>query len=234
MKHEKVLIMLCVLLAFMCSVTLSNLFRIHVDAQETQVITTTQVNLVDTNGRLRGVLSGEDEYGMASIAFYDDQGQVRNTFGIDNSGSPVLRLNNQDGIDRLSARVVGEDARLIVGDDKRQGQFALVSGMPVLSLAEGGINRAGIQMGQEGETSLVLFGSEGHRSVVLSVDSNDTPLVTLYEEGRQRLSFGVVSESAVLNASDGSRTRLVMGVAQNGRPSINFLNENGEVIHELP
>ena len=222
------------LLAFVCSVTLFNLFRVHVDAQGTQVITTTQVNLVDSDGELRGVLSGEDEYGMSSIAFYDDQGQVRATFGIENSGSPVLRLNNQDGVDRLSARVVSEDARLIVGDDKRQGQFALVSGMPVLSFAEEGINRVGVQMGQEGEPSLVLFGSEGHRSVSLSVDSNDTPLVTLYEKGRQRLSFGVVREAAVFNASDGDQTRLVMGVAQNGRPSINFLNENGEVIQELP
>ena len=49
-----------------------------------------------------------------------------------------------------------------------------------------------------------------------------------------RLTLGVVQQAVVVNFSDASQTRLVMGVADNGRPSITFLNADGEVVQELP
>ena len=159
--------------------------------RDPQVATTGQLNLVDADGRIRGVLSADDERGMTSLAFYDASGQVRATFGVDDTGSPVMRFQNSTGTEHLVARLANNDTFLVVGDDQqRHGVFASVSGTPVLSLADGGQSRAQMQIGEEGEPSLVLLGREGRRSVTVTVDRSDTPVVTLYEEGMARDPWG--------------------------------------------
>ena len=235
MKHEKAWMMGGMLLASLCGGALTSLFGSHVDAQGSQVVTTTQLNLVDAGGNLRGVLSAEDERGMTSLAFYDASGQVRGTFGVEASGAPVLRFENGAGVEHLVARVSNADTVFVVGDDQqRHGVFASVSGTPVLSLADGGQSRAQLQLGAEGEPSLVLFGRQGRRSVAVTVDRSDAPVVTLYEQGSPRATLGVVQQAAVINLSDGGQTRLVIGVADSGQPSISFLNENGDFVQTLP
>ena len=105
----------------------------------------------------------------------------------------------------------------------------------MLSLADGG-RRAGLSFTSvtTGSPVSCCSAARGQRSAVSTVDSGDTPLVTLYDDRRQRLTLGVVQQAVVVNFSDASQPRLVMGVADNGRPSINFLNANSEVVQELP
>ena len=58
--------------------------------------------------------------------------------------------------------------------------------------------------------------------------------MTLHEEGQLRAAFGVQNKAAVLNMADDTQVRLVLGVAENGRPSISFLNSDGSIAEELP
>ena len=202
---------------------------------QADVVTARQVNLVDDSGRLRGVLSGRDERGLASIAFYDPQGQVRGVFGAEDDGTPVVRLLDTGGQRRLVAEVQGESALVVVGEqDGRNGMLASIGGTPVLSLADRGRSRLQMQLADDGAPSLDLLTTQGQRGARVVVDSSDAPVVTLYEEGTRRVALAVIQRAAVLNFSDPTRQRLVVGVAQNGRPSISFLNENGEVAQELP
>ncbi len=212
----------------------SMFFTSDVQAQA-EVVTARQVNLVDDSGHLRGVLSGRDERGLASLAFYDSQGQVRGVFGTQDDGTPVLRLLDDGGQLRLVAEVQGESALLVVGErDGRNGMLASVGDTPVFSLADRGRSRIQMQLADDGAPSLNLLTSQGQPGVGVIVSSSDASVVTLYEAGASRVVLGVVQEAAVLNFSDSTSQRLVVGVAKNGRPSISFLNENGEVVQELP
>lgn len=206
-----------------------------VAAQGGQVVTATQVNLVDASGQLRAVLAGRDERGMASLSFYDGAGQVRGIVGIEETGTPVLRLLTAQGQNRLQAFVENEDVFVIAGDDA--GQSALlgtVGDTPMLSLGDGQRVRLRAQLSPEGTPALGLFDAEAQRSVTVETDSVGAPFLTLYEAGRPRTTLGITQRTAVVNMTDGQRARLVMGVAENGRPSVTFLDENGEVVGELP
>ena len=52
-------------------------------------VTTGQVNLVSRAGRIRGILSAEDERGMASLTLYDEAGQMRSALAIGPDGTPA-------------------------------------------------------------------------------------------------------------------------------------------------
>ena len=215
----------------------SNLLLMNrVEAQApAEAVTTSQLNLVGDGGRLRAVLSARDERGLASLAFYDDAGQVRGVFGIQPDGTPTMRMFTATGQSRLFAALQGDDALVVVGDENgRQGLLGALGGTPMLSFGDSGRTRIQMQIGDSGAPQLALFTSAGQRGATLAVGSDDAPLLTLYDAGRPRAAFGVVQQSTVLNLSDATRPRLVFGVAENGRPSVNFFDENGEVIHELP
>jgi hypothetical protein len=199
-------------------------------------VTTTQVNVVDADNRLRAVLSGQDERNMASLAFYDPDGQVRAIVGLDANGVPLVNLLNRTGENRLRASVLGEDAVVVVGSDAtRSGTFGVLGGVPVLSLDDGRQSRVRVQVNQDGSSSLGLFDGRGAQSVVVSVDAaTGLPLMSFHEEGSTRLALGVLEQAAVLNLYDAEQPRLVIGVAQDGHPSMSFLGENGQVVQELP
>jgi hypothetical protein len=80
----------------------------------------------------------------------------------------------------------------------------------------------------------VFFGGDGQRSAALTVDDSDTPLLTLYESGRPRVTLGVVQQAAVINMTGASESRLVIGVAGEGRASVTFIDPEGQVVAELP
>jgi len=202
---------------------------------QADVVTVRQINLVDDVGRLRGVLSGRDERGLASIAFYDTEGQVRGIIGTQETGSPVLRFLGSDGRSRLTAEVQGRDPVLVVGEeDERAVVLASFGGTPVLRFSDRQRARLQMQVGENGAPSLDLLTSQGQRGAAVVVDSNDAAIVTLYGGGQPRVVLGVTQQSAVLNLSDAASPRLVIGVAENGRPSITFINENGAVLEEFP
>ena len=92
--------------------------------QASEVVTTRQINLVDASGALRAILSARDERGMASLAFYDFEGQVRSVVGLENTGRPFLRFLTSDGRRRLQATLENDDALVIAGDESdRAGMF---------------------------------------------------------------------------------------------------------------
>lgn len=207
----------------------------RVGAQDQEVVTTTQVNVVDRDGRLRAVLSGQDERGTASLTFYDSNAQARSVVGVEQDGTPSLRLLTSRGQSRVLVLVDGEDGVVIVGDEAgRNGVFGSVGGSPVLNLGDAGVSRVRLQLGEGGEPSLGFYNANGQPGAVLLTDDTDDPFLMLYAGGRARVALGVTDETAVLNLSGPSQTRLVMGVGQDGFPSLTFLEEDGQIIQQLP
>lgn len=247
MMDEKTKTAVMLLAASFCGGALASLLLGGpVGAQGPQAVTTTQVNLVDAGGSLRGILSAADERGQPSLAFHDADGRVRGRFGVERSGAPAIDLWNAAGERRLSVRVAGDDALLVVGGDEpaqgsrddgdgaRRVVFGSAAGTPVLDFAAGRRSRMQLQLGEGGAPSLVLFGRDGSRRAAVTVGGDDTPLMTLYDAGRPRVTLGVVRQAAVLNLSGAAESRLVVGVAGNGRPSVTFVDEAGQVVGELP
>ena len=208
---------------------------VTVRAQGGQAVTTTQLNVLDPDGRLRAVLAGHDERRMASLSFYDSAGQVRSIVGIDENEIPLVRLLDQAGQSRLNALVQDGDGLVIAGDeDTQSGVFGIAGGSPLLSLLEAGRSRARLQVAPDGSPSLRLFDGDGRQTSALTVGASEAPLMTLHDQGQLRAAFGVQEQAVVLNMADTQQVRLVIGVARDGRPSVSFLSENGQPIQELP
>ena len=204
-------------------------------AQGGEALTASQVNLVDAGGMLRGVLSARDERGQASLAFYDADGRTRARFGVSQQGDPELELRNAAAEARLAASVTGDDALLTVGDERQaHGVLGAAAGVPLLSFGDGRQARMQLQMGADGRPSVVLAGADGQRSAALSMDSEDAPLLTLYHAGRARVTLGVVQEAAVINVSGPGQSRVVVGVAADGFPSVSLYDDAGEAIGAIP
>ena len=236
MRHERVLLAGMLLAASFCGGALATLLLGgQVEAQSPRAVTTPQVNLVDAGGTLRGVLTAADESGGPSLAFHDGEGRVRGLFRVGPSGAPAFNLLNADGAPRFSARLAGDDTLVVVGDDQRRHSvLGTASGTPVLSFADGRRGRLQMQLGTGGAPGVVLFGGDRQRSAALTVDDSDTPLLTLYEAGRPRVTLGVVQEAAVINMSGAPESRLVIGVSGDGRASVTFIDRQGRVVAELP
>ena len=204
-------------------------------AQSAPVVTARQVNLVDASGVLRAVLSARDERGMASLAFYDSDGQVRGVVGIEPTGRPFLRMLNRVGERRLLATIEGEDALVITGDEAaRSGMFGSVAGSPMLAFRAGGLSRVRLQLNRAGQPNFGLFDASGRRGATLVLDDTEAPLFTLYKQNRPRVTLGVVQEATVLNMGNADRTHLVMGVRPDGHPSLSFYDEEGNIFEHLP
>ena len=222
--------------AAFCGGALSSLlFGAPAGAQGADAVTASQVNLVDGGGVLRGVLSARDEQGQASLAFYDADGRTRARLGVGPQGDPALEFSNPAGEARLAAGVTGEDALLIVGDERQaHGVLGAAAGVPLLSFGAGQQARMQLQMGPDGRPSVVLAGADGQRSAALSMDSEDAPLLTLYHAGRARVTLGVVQEAAVVNLSGPGQSRVVVGVAADGFPSVTLYDDAGEAVGAIP
>ena len=190
---------------------------------------------MDAAGALRGVLSAQDESGQPSLAFYDADNQPRARFGFGPDGNPAVELRNAAGQPRFSAGVIRDDTLLIVGDERQaHGVFGSASGVPLLSFADGRQSRMQLQMGDDGRPSVVLVGGDGQRSAAVTMDRDDSPLLTLYDAGRARVTVGVVQQATVINLNGPGQSRVVMGVAADGHPSVTFFDDAGEVMGTLP
>jgi len=236
MTDNRVVMASLLLVTSFCGGAVASLmFGARVEAQMDLAVTTTQVTLVDDQGTIRGMLRARDESGATSLTFYDSDGQTRSVLAVEADGRPILRLQNAAGEPRLSARVTGEDTLIIVGDDREtHAVLASASGVPVLSFADGQRGRAQLQLAPTGAPSLIFSGRDGQRSAAVTVDDTDTPVMTLYEGGRPRVTLGVVQQAAVLNMTGAADSRVVIGVAGNGRGSVTIVDEAGQVVGELP
>ena len=209
-------------------------------AQGSDVVTASQVNLVDSGGRLRGVLSGEDERGLTSLTFYGPDGTARGVLGLDSDGTPALRLTDPTGVVQLSASVRGGNASVTVGDEAaRSAVFGSLGGTPVVGLSHAGRARLQLELGTggqpnlslQGEPTLNLLGAPGQRAISLSVDADGAPFLSLYDAGgAPRLLMGAVQGTAVVNLGDGTRPRLVLGVTDQGEGSLGFYDAEGTLV----
>lgn len=200
-----------------------------------QVLNVSQINLVDGSGRLRGVLAAGDERGFASLAWYDPAGQVRSLSGVGQDGTPVVQLYDSFGEPRLQASVDGETAMIVAGaGNAGQGFFGTIGGSPLVTLTDGRQNRLQLLLNASGRPRALLSDDAGRPGLDLSVGGDDMPRVALAAAGLLRGLFTVARDAAVINLRDGERPRLILGVAENGRPSVNFFDEEGELAVEIP
>ncbi len=198
------------------------------------VVTATQVNLVDDAGRLRGVLAGSDPGGLASITLHDRAGRARSTLAVEPDGTPLLQLHGPGGETRLRATVRGGDALIVVGPEAEgQGLFGAVQGRPILTLGDGARTRLQMHLNGDGLPRLALADGAGRESASLAVGGDDMPQLALSAAGRRRALLTAVGNATVLNLGDAAATRLVAGVAEDGAPSIIFLDGQGSFVASL-
>ncbi len=236
MLRERGWLAVVVIVASMVGGAVSNLLlTARLDAQGADVVTASQVNIVDSGGRLRAVLAADDELGMTSLTFYGPDGAMRGVVGAEPDGTPMLRFNNAAGVSRLTASVRGDEPVISVGDDAALSVLiGSVGGRPIVGLSERGRMRLQMNLGGEGEPHLSLFNSAGQLGLGLVVNGDNAPVVSLFDAaGAQRLTMGIVQGSTVVNLGDGTRSRLVLGVADNGRASVAFYNAGGELERDL-
>ena len=141
----------------------------------------------------------------------------------------MLRLNDPAGVGRLSASVRDDDAVISVGDEAARGTLiGSFGGTPLVSLSDRGRPRLQMTLGDQGEPQLSLFNTAGQRGVGLVVAADDAPFLYLWDAaGAQRLTMGTVQGSTLVNLGDGTRPRLVLGVADTGRASVAFYDADG-------
>ena len=236
MLRERGWLTVTVILASLVGGAASNLFLpARLGAQGADVVTVSQVNIVDSEGRLRAVLAGEDERGMTSLVFYGPDGTVRGVVGVEPDGTPVLRFNNPAGVGRLSASVRNDEPVITVGDEAaRSVRLGSFGGTPMVGLLHRGGTRLRMTLNDQGEPRLSLFNTAGQRGVSLVVAADDAPFLYLRDAaGAQRLAMGTVQGSTVVNLGDGTRPRLVLGVADNGRASVAFYDAEGALERDV-
>ena len=211
------------------------LLTARLDAQGAGVVTASQVNIVDGSGRLRAILSGDDERGMASLAFYGPDGAFRGLVGIDADGHPVLRFTDPGGATRILARVGQEDGMVTVGDETaRHALVGSQAGTPFLALSDGRRIPMQLTLGGEGQPRVNLFNRRGQPGIGMIVGADDAPFLSVFDTGgAQRVTLGTVQGATVVNLGDGTRTRMVLGVAENGRASLAFYDDEGGMEREV-
>ena len=198
------------------------------------VVTATQVNLVDGAGRLRGVLAGSDPGGLASITLYDQAGRARNTFAVEPDGTPVIQLHGPGGETRLRATVQGSDALIVAGPEAEgQGLFGAIQGRPIMTLGDGARSRLQLHLTAEGLPRLALADGAGQEAASLTIGGDDMPQLALSAAARRRAVLTTVGGATVLNLGGSAGTRLAVGVADDGAPSIVFLDRQGAFMASL-
>ncbi len=79
-----------------------------------------------------------------------------------------------------------------------------------------------------------IVGSAGQRGLGLVVGGAEASSMSLFDAvGVRRLLMGTIQGSTVLNLGDGTRSRLVLGVADNGRASVAFYDADGALERDL-
>ncbi len=211
------------------------LLTARLDAQGAGVVTASQVNIVDGSGQLRAILSGDDERDLASLAFYGPDGTFRGLVGVDADGHPILRFTDPSGATRILATVRQADGMLTVGDETaRHAVIGSQAGTPFVGLSDGRRIPMQLTLGDEGQPRVNLLNSRGQPGIGMVVGADDAPFLSLFDPGgSQRLALGTVQGAAVVNLTDGARPRLVLGVADNGRATVDFYDEAGEIERQV-
>ena len=218
----------------------SALLNRPVKAQGSNVVTASQINIGDSAGTLRALLSASDEAGRTALAFYAATGERRGFIGVDPDGTPHLQFTDPTGAPLLEATLSGGDPSITLGDARaRNVTLGAINETPLVALSHGGQSRMQATLAPsgrpnlslQGEPSIDLLGAPGQRGIGLSVGSDGAPFVSLYDAtGAQRVAMGAVQGTAVVNLGDGSRPRLVLGVAPDGQGSVGYYDAEGELV----
>ena len=79
-----------------------------------------------------------------------------------------------------------------------------------------------------------LFNRRGQPAIGMIVGANEAPFLSVFDPGgAQRVTLGTVQGATVVNLGDGTRTRMVLGVAENGRASVAFYDDEGAMEREV-
>ena len=124
---------------------------------------------------------------------------------------------------------------ITVGDEAaRSVLIGSFDGTPIVGLVDRGRTRLRMTVGDQGTPRISLFNTAGQRGVGLVVAADDAPFLYLWDAaGAQRLAMGTVQGSTVVNLGDGTRPRLVLGVADNGRASVAFYDAEGALERDV-
>ena len=91
-----------------------------------------------------------------------------------------------------------------------------------------------LTLGGQGQPRVNLFNSRGQPGIGMVVGADDAPFLSVFDPGgSQRLALGTVQGSTVVNLTDGVRPRLVLGVAENGRATVDFYDEEGGIERQV-
>ena len=238
MRHERVTsIGMLLMSSFLGGAVASAVFAGRLQAQpQSSIVTAEQLNLVDRTGRLRGLLSAEDERGGVSLSLVDAAGEVRALLGVASNGTPQLRLYDEAGASSVAVTVDRSGPVLeISGDPEQVTLLGTPGGSPTLSFLQEGQSRVELGVSSAGAPRLVMFSGTGQRRASMVVGEDGAPLLTLYDDsGYARVRVGVLGGASVINMADENRPRIVLGVAPNGVPGLNFLDEGGQIFHGVP
>ncbi len=209
--------------------------RVQARAQ-VPIVTAQQLNLVDGAGRLRAILSADDERGLASLSLFDASGAVRALLAVAPNGLPQLRLYDETGSDPFAVTVEsGGPVLEIRGGSDRAVLLAAPNGVPVLSFLQEGQSLVELGINSRGSPRFGMYSQTGQPRASMIVGDDGSPLVTLYDDqGRGRVRIGVVQGASVINLADETQPRIVLGVASTGEPSLNFYDEAGQAVHRVP
>jgi hypothetical protein len=223
--------------AFIGGGVASLVFSDRVSAQASPaVVTTGQINLVSRAGRIRGILSAEDERGLASLTLFDEAGERRSALTVGRDGSPTLQLYDRAQAARLVLAVENDQPALVInGEAGQRAVLSNLTGTPTLAFQDGERVRAEVGMGRGGTPRFGMFGATGQPLLNLNVSDQGEPVVTLRDgTGRSRATMGVVSGATVINLADQKSARVVLGVAADGTASLSLLDAAGKVIERVP
>ena len=200
------------------------------------IVTAQQLNLVDGAGRLRAILSAEDERGLASLSLFDASGAVRALLAVAPNGRPQLRLYDEAGSDPFAVTVEsGGPVLELRGGSDRAALLGAPNGVPVLSFLQEGQSLIELGINSRGSPGFGMFSQTGQPRASMIVGDDGSPLVALYDDqGRGRVRIGVVQGASVINMADETQPRIVLGVASTGEPSLNFYDEGGQSVHRVP
>lgn len=176
---------------------------------EDKVIQATEFQLVDGQGKARGVWGVTDE-GMALFSLLDPKGKPRLSMATDNKSGTVITLTDSDGTQRMTQAVNAEGMAVIMLTDsngtQRMKQTVNAEGVAMTTYyhPDGKTQAFQVSTSGEGESSLILYDKTKKNSILASV----------LADGRSVIA---------MESNDVTRFRAMLG--KNGEPEMGFIEK---------
>ncbi len=193
-----------------------------------RVLTTTRLELVDSEGRLRGVLTTAED-GSPGLMMLDDAGATRLTLAAQAGGPVGLLAHGVDGAVGLSATLEGEGRGVVSAAGVRAQRLALHDGE----------DRDRIQMGmlEQDEPGIVIGDEAGTPRVRLFAIEGGGPGLNLCDPGglpRVQMAVRDGGESGLLLRGSDAARRVMLVTRPDDAPVLGLLNELGEIVFGAP